>query len=531
MISIKSLAIFAFLYLIGTVAGLPVSLVEQRALEDDSVVFTSAPGIYVDADKEFSIKITTSNPRAIITYEPSRGDLPQGVAFVGGELTGAVSLTPGKLYESYKLTFTADAAEEQTAQDFLLTVKDESVGMFLHVSDVHYKEDYDPSRSSPCDDRGDVANTSAPFGRYGCDSSPSLVESLISTIGNIASSANFIIMTGDVSKHGHESGEAIKSVEHVYNLFDKLPNNPEIVSAIGNNDMPIDYCLGGTDDCGEPDEAVYKELSEIYDLAAEEDKTFEIGGYYSRSLSNNTEIIVLNTVLYSTSRPNSDSSVCLTDPDPKGQWKWLDTQLAAAKENNKTVLVTSHIPPGLAFRSESMSLNDLWYHCYTTNFLELERNYTGVIQANIFGHLHHPEFLSFTQEDSTSSNFLLGPSIGSSEGNNPAFRVYLYKTENLEMLNYHEYYSDLSKNQGGVAWDLEYSAVELFKMPSLTGENVHNFVESLTQEDSFEEYRVAFSTKNPLMKVEVLSSSDASKNAYCFSSSSNLDAYKTCTSA
>ena len=82
----------------------------------------------------------------------------------------------------------------------------------------------------------------------------------------------------------------------------------------------------------------------ISDPAADDSSRdlFRFGGYYRYNVSATLSILSLNTILYSTNRvPPADPAA---DPDPYGQFQWLEKELQEAEEEKRSGTMECVLP-------------------------------------------------------------------------------------------------------------------------------------------------------------------------------------------
>jgi hypothetical protein len=261
------------------------------------------------------------------------------------------------------------------------------MGHFLWLSDLHVDPLYGTEfavthHNSMSDDIGNCTQNETllqyPYGRTGCDSPISLLDSslqsfLVKNDNNNTSTAtstkiDFILITGDLVRHGTDrlfssssksltlgdkniSDDIIiddgpisftKSIlsTTIRSIKKSFPNVP-IIPVLGNNDVTPDYYLdvnNNNNNNGTSTNTILDMardgLSECF-LSEEESQTFAYGGYYSRIIqttsSSSILILSLNTVIYSTNhQPTYIVRDDDDDDDPLGQFGWIESQLQKA---------------------------------------------------------------------------------------------------------------------------------------------------------------------------------------------------------
>ena len=132
---------------------------------------------------------------------------------------------------------------------------------FLWLSDIHFDPNYStPNAYRYPDGRYDAtanctslnASTVKAFGMHGCDSPLALIQSTLdaaityisSSIMSGLQSPDFILVTGDVVRHGTTNYQSARQILSTLasEMTVKFPN-VEIIYAVGNNDVVPDYYL------------------------------------------------------------------------------------------------------------------------------------------------------------------------------------------------------------------------------------------------------------------------------------------------
>ena len=181
--------------------------------------------------------------------------------------------------------------------------------------------------------------------QYGCDAPINLVKGAIAASKKVSPNPKFILVTGDLSRHGISTGEfndPEKEVESSLStvakiLLDTFPNS-SIIPSLGNNDITPDYYL----DAEHPNNDLLNSAADVFSglLSNEELTTFRYGGYFARSLSN-LRVLSINTLVYSTRHEPDQTNVI----DPYEQFLWMEGQLDDARKHNHFVYIVGHIPP------------------------------------------------------------------------------------------------------------------------------------------------------------------------------------------
>ena len=126
-------------------------------------------------------------------------------------------------------------------------------------------------------------------------------------------------------------------------------------------------------------------------------KIFRCGFYKYNDMGSGITFLALNTNLYY--KTNN------TEPDICGQLEWLRSELENAALEQGRVIVFGHVPPGFFERDPfgpffETSQGD---HHYNEDYVQLVRQFSDVILAQIYGHTHTDTFRLFCGSQECSS--------------------------------------------------------------------------------------------------------------------------------
>ena len=271
---------------------------------------------------------------------------------------------------------------------------------------------------------------------------------------------DFVLVLGDGMRHNADQlpDPLAASLETQQNLTAMLtyafPDTPlhahAIAETIGNNDVVPDYTLPLERNSSALQRFV---LAWLDTLDASNVATVQQVGFYVREMLPGLRIVALNTLPYSVNHMPSNAS----DPDPFGQFAWLDSVLAAARLDGAAVYLVGHIPPIV----DSYARKSDWVETYAATYTAIVRQYDDVVAAQLFGHLHADQFRVFPQ---ARAPILLNPAVSPIYGNAPSFRVMQFRNDTKELEDMCTYVLDLD---GGV-WSLEYCMRAYTGVPSLS---------------------------------------------------------------
>eukprot|EP01133_Synstelium_polycarpum_P001419 gene1419-1645_t len=321
-------------------------------------------------------------------------------------------------------------------------------GKVWHITDVHYDWAYaaggNPSKMChqvdtviPMDDGTNVAS---PVGNYRCDSPLSLIEAAFEYMVKIEPNPDFIAWTGDDPPHVDtvdlNKTLVLQSIQNVTNFITSYFPNTRVFPSIGNN--------------------------------------IRIGGYYTELAQPGFRIVSLNTVFY-----YSADVQCLNLTDPGDQLAWLNDTLYQARQNNEQVWIIGHVPPG---HNEKYDVPN-FHSRFNDRFLLTFANYSDVIVAHLYGHQHSDTFRLYYDHPSKifenavpCGAMFLSPSLTPWQNpfvpaipNNPSLRIYSYNTTGFNLLDYDQYWSNLTQSieLGAIEFELEYRATQLYNIAAL----------------------------------------------------------------
>jgi len=359
---------------------------------------------------------------------------------------------------------------------------DESqTGQFLWISDAHYDAYYGKKRAAwhqadaPCGGTAtggqpavldDAGENMFPYSHFGCGSTDKLVVAMLESAKEELPQPDFILFTGDATRHfagvaGLDSNQTVSdAINFVYNsthaIFGDVPVLELPPLDLGNNDQLDDYALDVTsyepcliDDSGDLPPATNEWLTYVSSLATytfandAEKAVFACGGYIAREIvPNELIVVVLNTIIYS-KKLDSDPPIDTYDADPFGQFSWLRSVLSTAKEENKMVYVTGHIPPIQESFVYSVG-NKYWDAQYVLRYFDLVDEYQDVVAGNLFGHTHTNELRHIPLLRTDAAPLIVQSAMSPGLGNLPTFTIASYDDASKRI-------TDLSK--WTVEWD------------------------------------------------------------------------------
>ena len=347
-----------------------------------------------------------------------------------------------------------------------------SVGRFLHLTDVHYDLLYEPgsptkcvlgSTGLGCCHKHDLplknSTKASKWGDYNCDTSRLFLEETLKFINNNLEPIDFVFYTGDSAGHHDFANTPSIIMDTITDMDQLLRDNFQgrpIYSNLGNHDAwPIDQTT--------PIEYnhILSHVSDLWSpgLDSISKDNLKKGGYYSIMLNNFTRLISFNSIYYDGHNLFKHKKDLAND----NQITWLKTMLDKSRTSNHQVWFISHIFPSAGESTDE----------YNTIMKDILWEYKDIIKYQWWGHSHNDQFILLGKNDSNNqlvyySAGMVGPSI-MPDKRFPAFRIYEYDTDTFKLLDYTQYYSNLTKVilEDKILYEKHYSFKDSYKLEGL----------------------------------------------------------------
>ncbi|XP_057374777.1 acid sphingomyelinase-like phosphodiesterase 3b [Daphnia carinata] len=391
------------------------------------------------------------------------------------------------------------------------------IGYFWHVTDFHYDANLTGAGDGSCGNglnkkNGLVGNSNNQghqnqhgverFGSYRCDSTWQLVVSAVQAMKSITGEdIEFLLWTGDSAARWMAApGDDGKSRVHdavsaVSLLIRRYFPGTAVYPVVGGADV---WPRGQTSfgNIAQP----YHELANLWRawLPPEAEATFKKGGYYVIEQARlQLHLIALNTNYYSEVNHATAEN---DDMDPGGQFAWFESILLKARRRRGTVYIFGHVPPGIYERHYSRQALHWFQDRFNRRYLNMVQSYSDVIAGQFFGHAHTDSFrVIYDDNGRPISWILLAPAVsprepGLAEGtgpNNPAIRLIKFNTNDGQVLDYSQYYLNLTEANaiGRAEWRRAYNFTQLYNMPDVNPIALHNVAAAmLTHPNVFQNY-------------------------------------------
>jgi len=167
--------------------------------------------------------------------------------------------------------------------------------------------------------------------------------------------------------------------------------------------------------------------------------------------------------------------------DPFHQFAWLRSRLESAAEQNRTVWIVGHVPPGI----ETYGYSELWEPAYVEKYLDIVQDPVlgPTVAAQFFGHVHKEEFRILPNAPPGAGPIILTSAISPVYGNNPQFRYFEYDHVSQRPLTYKEFFAVLPQGTQTPQWRFGYDLLDAYAVLKMgveeAGALLHSHVESL----------------------------------------------------
>jgi len=374
-------------------------------------------------------------------------------------------------------------------------------GKFLNFSDIHFDPFYDTTLvekliSSDYEEWETIFSGSAytSLGMYRKDSDFNLFRSVMMEMKQRIPAPDFIIITGDFMSHNfNENYKEYSGTDHTDSLNMFIKKTMQFVTSYIVKYYPgtLIFPMVGNDDayCGnymiEPDGGFLKMLSEEWEPLVNRNtdnssfrKDFSKGGYCLLNFpeKNDFKMIILNTVFFATNYQNLCGDT-LQDPGEE-ELRWLRNTLKQCRDSGNKVWLSYHIPPGIDIfgtingkGSCEDKIFPTWKEKYNTEFLNIMREYSGIINSGFAGHFHRDDFRVIYDNGKPVSYIHITPSVSPIYGNNPSYQIIDYDKSNFELKNYQTYYLKDFTKPDSAYWTFEYDFKNSYEQNSISPES------------------------------------------------------------
>jgi len=381
---------------------------------------------------------------------------------------------------------------------------------FVSVADLHF-DPFTSCTSKPCPFIDQLRQ--APVNQWpslfaanvtdvpkaGQDANYVLLESTLAELKRVEGSPQFVLMLGDMLAHyfpekyakysSDKSGESYqafvkKVMEFLVGEINKTYPTVDVYPVVGNNDT---Y---GEDNSSDVKGIFFQEIAPVWSSLIK-DKTvqssmqnqFSVGGYYVVSIPGqpDLQLIVLNSILF-TKKGRGKNIFEAAD----NELDWLHETLKNIAAHHQHAMIALHVPVGVdVFATlRSGTIVEPYRSGNEKIFLQIVEEFSDSIIGIFPSHFHQDWFQIMPLKNPIIVSAT--PSISPYFGNNPAFKVYDYSKQTLQLENFVVYFDSLKSQQ----WDLEYN----FKMISAGKNTLLENMQQLQETGDFaERYQTYYS--------------------------------------
>jgi sphingomyelin phosphodiesterase acid-like 3 len=365
-------------------------------------------------------------------------------------------------------------------------------GMFLLLSDIHFDPYADTAileqlGAKPLDAcKGRISTAPS---KFGSDTNYPLLKS---TLDNVAATAaanhihyDYAVVTGDLLAHQFDAtfNQCVGGGQGAYEKFASATIayvDALIAKAIPG--VPVFITLGNNDsdkgDYAEPSPAFLQSVGQDWSRAwgnipaavrQSAVASFERAGNYAvpNPAVPGEELVVLNSNLWVA----RNSGACgPADPDPDGQFSWLENVLIRVKNERRFATLIMHVLPGMdALRSSAGEPQSLWTSLCTQRFIGEMSNFRDVVHEIYAGHIHRDDFRILPDRDGKPLLPIhILPSVSPVYFNNPAVEIGWYDKRTGELVDFSPFFLDLANGRTNWAREYTFSQAYGFPRPTLT---------------------------------------------------------------
>ncbi|CAH0475619.1 unnamed protein product [Peronospora belbahrii] len=383
------------------------------------------------------------------------------------------------------ITSSAFCVETEGINDIVTTTR--TLRHIVHFSDVHLNISVSLN---------DSESAAIPIA-YGNDAPISLLISALAYAKNVLPDPDLFLYTGDHVVHGELSEKYlfeavetnIKTMDKYYSTLDSRHEMLDITAIIGNSDSTPDYTMKVTNPQTEANPTIALISGAWNNTMSRSDLDwFNNRGYLAYAFNDNLTVITLNTLPYSPSHLPDTSKL----PDPFDQFAWLNATLCELKSAGKYAYIVGHIPPII----DSYNGSPMWNESYMKTYKQIVGQYSDVVKAQFFGHVHSIEFrlplsrslsakvkregviADHDYEDSSELvPLFMVAAISPIYLSNPAFMVWDFDDTTYEILDFTVYGGNISSATGAVDWEPLFNASHTYGVNSLSTLEIARFAE------------------------------------------------------
>lgn len=271
---------------------------------------------------------------------------------------------------------------------------------------------------------------------------------------------DFVVWTGDNARHDLDKIAHPRTAADIYQANQIVANlltgmGVQLIPSIGNNDVyPHDQlCMG-------PNDPNLGNLSNIWRpfIPQSQMSTFQQMGSFLTYAGNNVAVVSLNTLaMY---KKNKCDSGCHAGQAGDLVLAWLHSVLKQLQADGVGVYVTGHVPP----------VGDYWHTKCAEKYAELAAKYHSTILGHLYAHTHQDNYGLLNEPSSGAPVAVVNIAPSGVSTYNPSIRQYVYNVQNGALLDYNQYYANLTADNAShkLIWQREYTWSQAYHYNSWT---------------------------------------------------------------
>lgn len=287
---------------------------------------------------------------------------------------------------------------------------------------------------------------------------------------------DFVLWTGDNARHDLDKIVHPRTAADIYQANQIVANllttmGVQLIPSIGNNDVypHNQLCLGPNDPNLGNLSAIWRQFIPQSQLS-----TFEQFGTFLTYAGNNLAVVSLNSLAMF--KKNTCASGCHTGEAGDLVLAWLHSVLKQLHQDGVGVIISGHVPP----------IGDYWHTKCIEKYSELASKYQSTIIGHLYAHTHQDNYGLLTDPTSNKPVGVVNLAPSGVSTYNPSIRQYSYNVNNGALLDYNQYYTNLtSDNQAhSLYWQKEYTWTQAYNYRSWSLNNWVDLDHRITTDSS-----------------------------------------------
>jgi len=367
------------------------------------------------------------------------------------------------------------------------------------LTDIHIEHDYKENTDEHCGHRYVCCveklgpGTAGHFGSYECNVPVHTMRLFMEKVKEIG--PDHVIFSGDIPPHTvwEETLESqLACTETLTRVMNETISNIPIYPGIGNHEMyPTNlFSFSNLNETISMVDSFGKLWQNLAHFADEDIRTMNAGGYYSKTMEGQDDIriISINTNYMYTNNIYNLLNHHMRGPLPDrfeatAAKTAIRAELALARGLGEKVIMINHHPPG---GGDYLIQESKWYEA-------LMVEYSDIVVLQVAGHTHTDEFRLLKDSSNEAQSMLyVSPSIDAHNWRNPSMRIYYLDETSFELLDYEQYYFNLSAVSGATPPEIVmlYSAAEEYELDDMTPSTWEDLLKRFeTEQDTLLKHR------------------------------------------